>query len=518
MSVVERDGEADPFYYLVNFQLMLDTLLQRDGDLLTVEETAFVVVFSQLPLLSRAMLVRMAMRKGDLFRSSRLVYAEIADREAAMAPLVLLKWVDDKPRLTLEELFRLLTKTEITRSLKLGLKSTEFTKTALFEELKVHYPEPRRLDQWGSAADQVYRLQVDGLCVRLRLMFFGNFRQDLREFVLADLGIFKYETVDLRESRPFRTRAQVDAFHQLYRCRELLYAGADPAAVAAALPHSGGDCEWLEDRREKLRFQIGREYERAGAVTEAALMYERCSYPEASRRGRRLKDRVDGIAKYGSRGARMRVPEFSLVLKEPVQGYCVERSVLDHLALAEPLSQVRYVENGLINSLFGLLCWPAIFAPIPGAFFHRFHQGPADLSSARFLERRQQQFALCLAELRCGAYKETVRRRWAEKTGIASPFVTWGLIDESLLEMALACFPAAHLVHWFEWIMRDVRANRSGFADLVQFWPDACRYRLIEVKGPRDRLQENQRRWMEFCLTAGMPVQVCWVKWAVEPG
>ena len=27
---------------------------------------------------------------------------------------------------------------------------------------------------------------------------------------------------------------------------------------------------------------------------------------------------------------------------------------------------VHYVENTLINGLFGLLCWPAIFAPLPG--------------------------------------------------------------------------------------------------------------------------------------------------------
>ena len=33
---------------------------------------------------------------------------------------------------------------------------------------------------------------VGDLCERLRLMFFGNLRQDWSEFVLADLGVFKY--------------------------------------------------------------------------------------------------------------------------------------------------------------------------------------------------------------------------------------------------------------------------------------------------------------------------------------
>jgi hypothetical protein len=35
---------------------------------------------------------------------------------------------------------------------------------------------------------------------------------------------------------------------------------------------------------------------------------------------------------------------------------------------------------------------------------------------------------------------------------------------------------------------------------------------LIEVKGPGDRLQNNQRRFLEFCVSHGMPVSVCYVR------
>ena len=62
------------------------------------------------------------------------------------------------------------------------------------------------------------------------------------------------------------------------------------------------------------------------------------------------------------------------------------------------------------------------------------------------------------------------------------------------------------------WILRDVVDNRAGFPDLVQFWPDETRYRLVEVKGPGDRLQDNQRRFLEFCAAHGMPVFVCQVR------
>jgi hypothetical protein len=79
---------------------------------------------------------------------------------------------------------------------------------------------------------------------------------------------------------------------------------------------------------------------------------------------------------------------------------------------------------------------------------------------------------------------------------------------------ALACFPAEHLRLWFEYIVRDIRTNRAGFPDLVQFFPRSCRYRLIEVKARGDRLQTNQRLCLEFMLRHQMPVSVCRVRWA----
>ena len=156
--------------------------------------------------------------------------------------------------------------------------------------------------------------------------------------------------------------------------------------------------------------------------------------------------------------------------------------------------------------------WDAIFAPIPGAFFHEFQYGPADLESNRFYERRKSQFAEGFAELESGEYEEIIRKRFLAKAGIQAPFVAWGILTERLLELALRCFPATHLRLWFEWIVRDVVDNRSGFPDLVQFWPDEPRYRMVEVKGPGDRLQDNQRRFLEFCTRHGMPVFVCQVR------
>jgi hypothetical protein len=167
----------------------------------------------------------------------------------------------------------------------------------------------------------------------------------------------------------------------------------------------------------------------------------------------------------------------------------------------------------LLNSLFGLLFWQAIFAPIAGAFFHEFQAAPADLHAPEFRSRRATLFARCFEQLESDAYRDTICRNFQSKQGIQSPFVFWGLVSEALLSVALNCLPREHLKVCFARILADIRANRCGLPDLVQFWPEEHRYRLIEVKGPGDRLQDSQVRWLTFCVSQGIPVSVCHVSW-----
>src|SRR3546814_13247420 len=66
----------------------------------------------------------------------------------------------------------------------------------------------------------------------------------------------------------------------------------------------------------------------------------------------------------------------------------------------------------------------------------------------------------------------------------------------------------------FQRILADVSGNRTGLPDLIQLWPEERRYRMIEVKGPGDRLQDNQKRWIDYAHQHGLPIAVCHVQWA----
>ena len=115
MNPTARPTLADRHYYLSNFRLVLDWLEDRYGDLLDDGQRRFCVDFKFLAKASQALLVRMVMRKADLFRATKLQYPEIGPTEEAIAPLIALGWAEEPGSLTLDELFVLLRKDELAR-------------------------------------------------------------------------------------------------------------------------------------------------------------------------------------------------------------------------------------------------------------------------------------------------------------------------------------------------------------------------------------------------------------------
>ncbi len=147
----------------------------------------------------------------------------------------------------------------------------------------------------------------------------------------------------------------------------------------------------------------------------------------------------------------------------------VELAVRD--AISHPERPVWYVENALITGLFGLLCWEVVFAPLPGAFFHPFQHGPADLRRDDFVARRRRQFDTALARLDDGSYRDVILDHRQRCAGLANPFVHWELLEPELLSLALDCIPAPDLRCMFQRLLLDPAVNRSGLPDLVQFLP-----------------------------------------------
>lgn len=548
----------DPLYYLENMDILVAWVYDHHRDLLTTQERDRLAVFAALGSGPRALLTRMVMRNGDLFRVDKLRYPELPVPEAeALAILVQNGWLDTAPDLCLDELFRLFTLAELRPAFMAWLQAQGYSKTVgkaqMREALTASFGEPRTVQDWLTGADNnppgVVQLQDMALFDRIRLMFFGNLRQGWTDFVLVELGIQQFEPVPFTpESRAFQQRSDVDCYLQMHQCRERLDNGEPAAEVWSALPPPV-DNPWLASRRERLLLELGRQADRQGEQELALQVWGASQHREARLKQLRLLERMKRFDQAWSIACRWQatelsdaetqglnrllkrlatkvgthkpvtvdnpeVAEFRLALPRPETG-TVELAALTYLSTDE--APVFYVENTLINALFGLLCWPVIFRPLPGAFFHPFHTGPADLLRDDFVARRQQAFEERFSLLETEAYRQVILEAFRQKQGIANPFVVWPVLDEDLLILALDCIPARHLQALFRRLLNNIREHRSGFPDLIRFVPDAPdpeqRYEMIEVKGPGDRLQDHQVRWLYFFARQGIPARVCYVRW-----
>lgn len=535
----------DALYYLRNFQRAIQWVVERNHDLLSRPERQFADQLNALPTPAQALLARLSMRRGVLFRRSKIRYAEIEPLESALDALAEIGWLDARPGLTLQEVFRLSTRAELAQ--RFGDRLSRLTKQAAYDALIESHAGERPFQEWLSTDEAVYHVSIAPMVLQFRLLHFGNFYQEWHEYTLAHLQIFKYESVPLDvASRPFETREEIELFYALYRCYEAMSEDAELPELIALLPKAPAGQGWLRRRWDRLRYHLGQEAERQEGAETALEMYRDNIQPDARVRQVRLleclgRDEealqtahtllqesfseliVQRVSRIVSRLQRRRgskvakpVNQLAWASSELQLAYdsdrCVEVLAQEHLSRDD--APVYYVENSLLCSLFGLLCWDAIFQPVRGAFFHPFQSAPADMDCPEFVARRREAFDACLNRLETGEHVATILRIFAQKYGTRAPFVHWLALDEPTLQLALQCIPVEHLKLYFARMLDDLSENTSGFPDLVQFFLETRTYRLIEVKGPGDRVQDNQRRWLQFCARHELPMEVCQVRWA----
>ena len=103
-----------------------------------------------------------------------------------------------------------------------------------------------------------------------------------------------------------------------------------------------------------------------------------------------------------------------------------------------------------------------------------------------------------------------VERLAKQYHGVAS-LVAWDrLFPESLAALA-GCIGGRALSQVLGRLARGHREARSGLPDLTVWDPGSGRARMVEVKGPGDRLSTKQILWVRFLNSVGLPAEVCHV-------
>ncbi|NRQ02734.1 VRR-NUC domain-containing protein [Marinobacterium sp. xm-d-530] len=540
---------TNPLYYLQNAQTLIDWVVKVYQDLLTEEELDRLSQFQSLSEPAKALLIRMVMRSQSQFLMRHIDhYQEIIEpTEALIDSLVSAKLIALNQPLSVQECFKLLNRQELLmlhNQLSSKPLSKSSSKQTLYDSLQRSSTAPLPLHQHLPLLGDTLHLLCDPLFERLKLMFFGNLHQSWSEFVVTELGYFKYEPVELSlESRAFHRREDLDQYIEL----EHLLTGDSLLSIeerVLATQRIEPISSWLAGRKDRVLYLLARELEREDQ-TEALRVYQQLSIQDAHIRELRLLERLGKLEECHERtrllqqenptpltqlayqrllkrsskklgveysASTLLAPPQQRLTLDQIEGVSVERQVAEHLTSEN--SHSHYVENHLINGLFGLLFWDVIYAPVPGAFFNPFQSRPADLYRSNFKERRYPLITEAMIQIETGQYRETIRQRFREKQGITNSFIHWSVLTEELVERALNFIPADHLKRIFERLLMDIRTHRSGLPDLIRFNSDDESYELIEVKGPGDRIQDNQKLWLDFFVRHDIPCSVYWIEWS----
>ncbi|ABU73992.1 VRR-NUC domain-containing protein [Vibrio campbellii] len=535
---MENIVELAPDYYLDNFFKLTQHATEWYSNLLSQDEHQWLSAFETLNKPAQCLLVRLYSRKGCWFRSDKLNYQEIENIQSALGELAVHDFVSLSPDLTIQELAtNLLTKPEIVTLYPEHPKS-------LKKEALVACLSEERFELFEALNFTVIKLNSEHMIDVLLALFFANTHQDLSQFVLDDLGLHQFEQYQLSKTRRFfERREQIDRLIELrqlsnlyWQCDRKQKASLD--ILIEAMPERV-EHRYVDRKREHMINDIARDYERINELEIAIALFETTTLAPSRERRARIYDKLEQNELFSDIVTIMLthpidVSEFEVAqkLEQRVKrklGFKVPRASKPkcneyHIEL--DLSQQRvelatkahfeslgwtvfYSENTLLNSLLGLTLWDAIFAPIEGAFINVYQHRPLDLYHADFADKRKQLIDNALEQVKQGN-TQVLLDTYLDKVGISNPFVSWAYVNEELISLALEHIPNDLLVELFNVQLSDLKLYRNGMPDLIAFKDG--KFEWIEVKGPGDKLQDNQWRWIKEFNRLNVPFSVCYVK------
>ena len=541
MPRLEPKVAPPPDYYSNNLLSVVEHVLGHHGELLG----GCLAKVARIPKLSSPglrLLARLLSRTTPVIRLDSLNYPEIADSAAALAELAREELVAVDGAVAAEQLLERLKVAEL-KALFPQHVTPKQRKAELIECILLGHTDAAIRRHCASQFSWVTLRELQPPLQRLLLAYFGDLYRDLTEFVVRDLGISEFEPYPLGDNaRAFADSNEMDSYLELSALQALPKARRGRALdwlldrVRSHDPQRSIANPTLRRRQDRLLNAWGRDFERSDNRMLAHQCYAQSeTHPARERQVRMLHKVGDEAARDELLGSMAAAPWsfeealFARRFNQPRRGVA-ERWVETCWAAIAPKmpgverytgrrltdngGQAWHTENALLTSLLGLAFWDILFADEPGMFTHPFQAGPRDLFWPDFRTRSRRREAAIeqrLTECRDG------ERLWSriftnarEKAPRQCRLVHWGLVnhaEQAILRAACNSFSARQLAGLFDYMLRDLGAVRSGMPDLfVSYGPG--QFELVEVKGPSDQLQPNQRVWLDALVELGIPCRV----------
>ena len=137
---------------------------------------------------------------------------------------------------------------------------------------------------------------------------------------------------------------------------------------------------------------------------------------------------------------------------------------------------------------------------------------PLDMDSDYFYATRKEIIEPHLQKIHDGMAGIILIMSWELHVGTVCRGVNWDRHLLSELRAAVTCIGGPCLANLCRLLAQDYRSWTSGMPDLLlwRFHGDySGEAKLVEVKGPRDRLSEQQRAWLLTLMDCGFNAEVC---------
>jgi Fanconi-associated nuclease 1 len=151
---------------------------------------------------------------------------------------------------------------------------------------------------------------------------------------------------------------------------------------------------------------------------------------------------------------------------------------------------------------------------VEDAFRSPFQTAPLDLDGDEFYASRVEVIEKTLADVAAGAASALMAGIWKEHHGALCRGVNWERWRLEELQEIAECVGGPGLAAVCRLLAQDHGAWQGGMPDLLLWHPENVAAKLVEVKGPRDRLSDQQRAWISALEDSGLDVEVLKV---VEP-
>ncbi|XP_014603918.1 PREDICTED: fanconi-associated nuclease 1-like isoform X1 [Polistes canadensis] len=174
-----------------------------------------------------------------------------------------------------------------------------------------------------------------------------------------------------------------------------------------------------------------------------------------------------------------------------------------------------HCEGALPVTLFYALFWEELFnIDIPGTFVSLYQIAPLDLFTKDFYKNRKVAIDNKLNLLR-SFDRESFSSLVEDNFILYSRFTSMmhvNMFTNNNIKEIVYCLGTECVLKICERLISNYILWKAGFPDLIVWNSNDKRCKIIEVKGPRDKLSVKQTLWLQYLQQIGVDTEVCLVK------